>query len=67
MSLGTSLLRTYLGIEFLGECKEGLLSFLGIKRSGQIALSRREVVISSVRKLGDRVLERTGTASSSMT
>jgi hypothetical protein len=60
LSVGASLLRTYLGLEFISECKEGLLSFLGIRRSGHITLTHREVIVSSVRKMGDRVLERTG-------
>lgn len=60
LSVGASLLRTYLGFEFVSECKESLLSFLGVRRSGHLTLTKREVIVSSVRKMGDRVLERTG-------
>lgn len=60
MSAAQSVLRAYSGLTFFSELKRGLLGFLGLKRRGRMTLTSREVIVSSVVKLGERVLERTG-------
>ena len=60
MSASQSVLRSYLGLTFLSELKRGLLGFLGLKRRGRMTLTNREIIVSSVIKMGERVLERTG-------
>ena len=60
VSAPRSVLRAYLGIDVLAEWGGRCLRLLGMRRRGEIRLTDREVVVTSARTIGDRVIERTG-------
>ena len=55
-----SILRSYLGLDFLSVLGDRCLRLLGMRRVGEIRLTDREVVVTSCRSIGDRVIGRTG-------
>ncbi|MCA9539275.1 MAG: hypothetical protein KC620_10340 [Myxococcales bacterium] len=55
-----SVLGAYLGLDLLRDLKDRALAALGLRWQGEIRLTDREVIITTVRSLGGRVIDRTG-------
>ena len=60
ISVTRSIFRAYFGVEFFYESMLAILSFLGIKRTGQMTMTTDDIVVASVVRLGKRVIQRTG-------
>lgn len=55
-----SVLRAYLGLDLLSFLRERAMGLLGMRREGELQLTDRELIITSRRTMGGRVVERTG-------
>ena len=52
ISVTRSIFRAYFGVEFFYESMLAILSFLGIKRTGQMTMTTDDIVVASVVRLG---------------
>ncbi|MEE2789769.1 MAG: hypothetical protein VX589_20680 [Myxococcota bacterium] len=56
----SSVLRAYFGLDMLTDVKSRFISALGFKRTGEVILTDRELVITSNQSIGQKVIERSG-------